>query len=64
VGGGQKATSFNGLLEVSYEFRQNLFFELTLLQRNYSISGISGNNNATTITAGVRLNMFKRTYDF
>jgi hypothetical protein len=64
VGGGLKATSFNALLEVSYEFRQNLFFELTMLQRNYSISGISGNNNATTITAGVRLNMFKRTYDF
>ncbi len=64
VAGGRKATSFNGLLQVSYELKENLFFDVSLLHRNYEIAGFSGKSNTTIVTAGVRLNMFKRNYDF
>jgi hypothetical protein len=64
VGSGSKATCFNGLLEVSYEFRQNLYFDISLQQRNYKIAGVSAESNSTLVTAGVRLNMFKRNYDY
>jgi len=64
VGGGSKATCFNGYLQVSYEFRQNLFFDVSLQHRNYSIANVPGESNTTLVTAGVRLNMFKRDYDF
>lgn len=64
VAGGRKATCFNGFLQVSYELRENLFFDISLLHRNYEIAGFSGKSNTTLVTAGVRLNMFKRSYDF
>ncbi len=64
VAGGNKATCFNALLQVSYEFRENLFFDLSAQQRNFSTALGTGNRNSTLITAGLRLNMFKRTYDF
>jgi hypothetical protein len=64
VGGGSKATCLNGLLQVSYEARQNLFLEVSLQHRNYSIANVPGESNTTLVTAGLRLNMFKRNYDF
>ena len=64
VAGGRKATAFNGLLQVSYELKENLFFDVSMLHRNYEIAGFSGKSNTTIVTAGVRLNMFKRNYDF
>ncbi len=64
VAGGRKATCFNGFLQVSYELRENLLFDISLLHRNYEIAGFSGKSNTTLVTAGVRLNMFKRSYDF
>lgn len=64
VAGGKKATCFNGVLQLSYEFKQNLMFDISLLQRNYEIAGQAGKNNTTMVTAGLRLNMFKRNYDF
>jgi hypothetical protein len=63
VGGGRKATSLNGLLQVSYELRENLFFDVSLLQRNFSLAG-AADRNSTVISAGVRLNMFRRDYDY
>ncbi len=64
VAGGRKATCFNGLLQLSYELKENLFFDVSMLHRNYEIAGFSGESNTTIVTAGVRLNMFKRNYDF
>lgn len=64
VAGGQKMTVLNALLLLSYELRQNLFFDLSLQQRNYKIEGVQGNTMSTFFTAGVRLNMFKRQYDY
>lgn len=64
VAGGRKMTVINALLSVSYEWRQNLFFDLSLQQRNYKIENVQGNTASTFFTAGVRLNMFKRQYDY
>lgn len=64
VAGGRKATCFNAVLQLSYELKQNLLFDISLLQRNYEIAGVTGKSNTTMVTAGLRLNMFKRNYDF
>ena len=64
VGSGAKATCFNGNLLVSYELKQNLFLDASLLHRTYSIAGFTGQSNTTLVTAGIRLNMFKRNYDY
>jgi hypothetical protein len=64
VAGGNKATCINGILQVSYEWRDNLFFELSAMHRNYKIQNSSSSSNSTMITAGIRLNMFRRNYDF
>jgi hypothetical protein len=64
VGGGVKATCLNALLQVSYELRENLYIDLSLQQRSYKAPLINVNTSNTLITAGIRLNMFKRVYDF
>lgn len=65
VGGGNKATCFNGMLNLSYEFKHNLFFELMMQYRRFRLSGVnSENNQSTLVSAGVRWNIFRRTYDF
>ena len=51
-------------MTISYELRQNLFFEAAIQQRNYSIKNIPGESSTTLVTAGVRLNIYKRKYDF
>jgi hypothetical protein len=62
VGSGLKATCFNAFVNVAYEFRQNLFFEASVQHRNFKLGGSS--TNSTMISAGVRLNVFKREYNF
>ncbi|MEP7143965.1 MAG: capsule assembly Wzi family protein [Ferruginibacter sp.] len=64
LGSGRKATCFNGMVRLSYEVRENLYFELTALQRNYKIENESVNNNTTLVTASVRINIMKREYDY
>lgn len=64
VASGRKATCFNGLLQVSYELKENLFFDVSMLKRNYEVADPASKSNTTVITAGVRLNMFKRNYDY
>ena len=64
VGSGNKATCFNGTLDISYELRENIFLDASLQQRNYKLANTPGSTNSTMITAGIRLNMFKRAYDF
>jgi hypothetical protein len=61
---GQKATALNALLNISYELRENIFLDGTLQSRNYKIAGLGGQSNTTLFTAGVRINMFRRNYDF
>ncbi len=64
VGGGMKATCLNTLLQVSYELRENLYFDLSLQHRTYKVNLLNTNTSNTLFTAGIRLNMFKRMYDF
>jgi hypothetical protein len=63
VGGGRKSTCLNGLLQVSYEFKENLFFDIALQQRNLTLAA-AADQNSTFFTAGVRLNIFRREYDY
>jgi hypothetical protein len=63
VGSGNKATCFNAILNVSYEFRENLFFELNIQRRMYE-EAEGRRLNTNMINAGIRLNMFRREYDF
>ncbi|MEO6549840.1 MAG: capsule assembly Wzi family protein [Ferruginibacter sp.] len=62
LGSGRKAKCFNGQAQISYEVRENLYFDLTAQQRNFKVEGSS--QNTTLVTAGIRLNILKRDYDY
>ena len=65
VGNGNKLKVLNALLEVSYELRQNLFLELTFQRRNSRLANNPGADlNSKFVSGGIRLNMFKRVYDY
>jgi len=63
LGIGRQVTSFNSLLLLSYECKENLFIDFSLQQSNYSIEAEKIKNNSTTITLGVRLNFLRREYE-
>src|SRR5581483_1043865 len=62
---GPRATGVNAQLLASYEIRENVFLEGSVLIRNYK-SGLAAvpNNNMSMFTAGIRMNMFRREYDY
>ncbi|MGG9970369.1 hypothetical protein ACQ33O_01140 [Ferruginibacter sp. SUN002] len=62
VAGGKKVNCLNAIAQVSYEFKENLFFDITFQYRKYKLDNLSTNNSV--ISAGVRLNIFKREYDY
>lgn len=64
IGSGNKATCINTMLDISYEWKQNLFFDLSFQYRSFRSKQVPVNYSSTLISAGVRLNMFKRNYDF
>lgn len=65
IGTGNKLTVVNALLEVSYEIKQNIFIELTCQQRNSKYSATAAaDRNSTYIGGGIRINMWKRAYDY
>ena len=63
LGIGRQVTSFNSLLLLSYECKENLFIDFSVQQRNYSIEAEKIKNNSTTMTLGVRLNFLRREYE-
>ncbi|MEI9957019.1 MAG: capsule assembly Wzi family protein [Ferruginibacter sp.] len=63
VGSGDKATCINTILRASYEWKENLFFDLSFQYRSYKVAS-TGQTSTSLISAGIRLNMFKRDYDF
>lgn len=63
IGSGNKATCLNALLQASYEWKENLFFDLSFQYRSYK-TAVTPQTNTTLIMAGIRLNMFRRNYDF
>ena len=64
VGSGNKAKCFNSLLRLSYELKQNLFFDASLQYRTYKLSGTAAHNNTTLFNVAVRRNIFAREYDY
>ena len=64
VGSGDRVNCFNAVLQASYEIRENIYFDLTFQQRNYSRASVAGNTSNTLITAGIRMNITRREYDF
>lgn len=64
IGSGRQGTCLNGMLQVSYELRENLFIDGSFLHRNYTVKNEPGASSTTLVTLGLRLNMFKRDYDF
>ena len=64
IGSGNKATVLNTWLQVSYEMRENVFFELTGQYRHYKTINNPVASSTTLITGGVRINMFNRRYDY
>jgi hypothetical protein len=64
LGSGRKTTCFNGLLQLSYELRENLYLELTAQRRNFRFDDENLENNSTLVTAGIRFNIGRRVYDY
>jgi len=65
IGSGWKTSVFIGSFLVSYEWRENLFFELSALVRKQETKTapiISG--NTAVISFGLRWNMHRREFDF
>ena len=64
IGSGNKATVLNAYLQVSYEIRENIFFEVTGLYRHYKTLLKPTAAITTMFTGGIRINMFNRRYDY
>lgn len=63
VGSGNKATCLNSFLQVSYELKENLYFDLSVQYRNYKTEQVK-TTTTTMFNAGVRLNMFTKYHDY
>ena len=63
LGVGRRANCLNGLLQLSYEWKENLFIDLAAQQRNYAIEGDKGKNNTSLISVGIRFNFMRREYE-
>lgn len=65
IGSGNRTTTALTSLLLSYELKQNLFLEATVLYRNESsTSALLPSEKSTVISAGIRWNMHRRTFDF
>lgn len=63
VGSGDKLTCFNASIDVNYELRENLFLEAGMQYRLAKLPR-TASFNSTLFSAGLRLNLAKRMYDF
>jgi hypothetical protein len=62
---GVPATGVNAQLLVSYEPKENIFLDISLLVRRWRSTELpSLNRNTVLMTAGLRMNMFRREYDY
>jgi len=67
IGGGTPATCLNLYGLVSYQWKENLFLELSAMYRHYSVNDPTDtyhSSHSAVFTAGVRINMFRRQYDY
>lgn len=63
IAGGPSATAVNLQLLLSYEIKQNLFFEASALIRRWN-DRYHGDRDTNLLTAGIRLNIARREYDY
>jgi hypothetical protein len=67
IGSGIPANCINISGLASYQWKENLFLELSAQYRNYSVHDPTNtyhSSSSTLFTAGVRINMFRRQYDY
>lgn len=62
---GPRFTGVNAQLLVSYEVKENIYLEASALIRNiqYGIAELA-DRNTSVFSAGIRMNMFRREYDY
>lgn len=63
VAGGVKARCLNAMASATFEFKENLFFDISAQYRSFSVQGIKSPSN-TMLSAGIRVNMARRVYDY
>ena len=65
TGNGVKGTGANASLWIGYEVLQNLFIDVTLMYRKLSVpDAVQLAQKSTLFSIGLRLNMFRREYDY
>jgi len=64
VGGGNAMHCFNGLLNVSYEMKQNFYLDIGLLWRINKLQNKVSSDQVLMPSIGIRLNMNRREYDY
>jgi hypothetical protein len=66
IGTGIPAIVVNSTAYLSYQWKENLFLEGTIMYRTYTVQnpGDVTKTNSTMYTFGIRLNMFRRQYDY
>jgi hypothetical protein len=67
IGSGVPANTVNVSGLASYQWKENVFLELSAMYRRFTVNDPTGtyhSANSTTLTAGVRINMFRRQYDY
>jgi hypothetical protein len=64
IGSGDKFTCTNAILNVNYEWKENLILEGGIQYRNSKMASQINNSNSQIYFVGMRLNMFSRKYDF
>ncbi len=65
VPSGVASTGINSSFLVSYEVKENLFLEGSLLYRKFTATNLPAASSGTKLlTVGLRMNMFRREYDY
>lgn len=65
LGKGVKARGLNTSVWVGYEILENLFIDASLMYRRYDVPDVKQlSKNSVIFTLGVRMNMFRREYDY
>jgi hypothetical protein len=65
TGNGVRSTVANASLWVGYELLENLFVDVSLLHRRQSVPAFAQlSQKSTLLTIGLRLNMYRREYDY
>lgn len=65
IGEGRSSTGINASLWVGYELKENIFLDGSLMLRNLDVPDDAGlTRNSTIFSLGLRMNMFRREYDY